>query len=99
MDKLVGSRFLAGAMPLDSCALALSGRASFELLQKALAASIPVVVAIGAPSSLAVSLAESFGITLAGFARAEGFNVYTHLDRIAARDRQPAALALTGSAS
>lgn len=82
MDKLVGSLFMAGGLPASRNLLLLSGRASFELLQKAMAAGIPVVVAMGAPSSLAVELAERAGITLAGFLRASSYNVYTHPARL-----------------
>lgn len=83
MDKVVGAELMAGHSRLDDTILVLSGRASFELLQKALVARIPVVVAVGAPSSLAVDLAHNFGITLIGFARENGFNIYTHPQRIA----------------
>lgn len=82
MDKLVGSLFLRDALPAARSILLLSGRASFELLQKAMAAGIPVVVAMGAPSSLAVELADRAGITLAGFLRAHSYNVYTHPERL-----------------
>lgn len=82
LDKLIGSRFLAGHLPLSDCLLLLSGRASFELLQKAAAAGIPAVAAIGAPSSLAIDLAERTGILLIGFLREQTFNVYAHRERL-----------------
>ncbi len=77
LDKLLGWALLAGKIPLSESVLLLSGRVSFEMVQKALAAGIPILVAIGAPSSLAIDAARLGGLTLAGFLRGSSFNVYS----------------------
>lgn len=82
VDKVVGRKLLAGALPLDESILCVSGRASFEIVQKAFLAGIPIVLAVSAPSTLAVELAADAGLTLVGFARDHRFNIYTHADRI-----------------
>jgi FdhD protein len=82
VDKVVGYALMNGMLPLGAALMAVSGRLSFEIVQKAAAAGIPVLAAVSAPSSLAVELAEEVGITLAGFLRNGTFNVYCHPDRI-----------------
>jgi len=82
LDKLIGSRLLEKNIPIDNSILLLSGRASFELIQKAAMAGISMICAIGAPSSLAVDLAEDLKICLVGFLKENRFNVYTEFNRI-----------------
>jgi FdhD protein len=86
IDKLVGSQVLAGAMPLHERILMVSGRVSFEIVQKAAVAGIPIVCAVSAPSDLAIETAERLGATLVGFLRGDGFNVYAHDARVDLRD-------------
>jgi len=82
VDKVIGWALEHGRIPLKSSVLLVSGRASFELTQKAVLAGIPVLAAVSAPSSLAASLAEEFGLTLVAFLRGDSMNVYTRADRI-----------------
>ena len=82
VDKLIGRAFLDGELPLAGRILLVSGRTSFEILQKAAVAGVPIVCAVSAPSSMAVSVADRLGITLVGFLRGSSFNVYTHPGRI-----------------
>jgi FdhD protein len=82
VDKVIGTQFLEGQARLPGAILVVSGRASFELMQKALAAGIPMLVAVGAPSSLAVQVAEKFGATLVGFTKHSGFNIYAGSGRV-----------------
>jgi FdhD protein len=86
LDKLVGSQLLTGALPLHDRILMVSGRVSFEIVQKAAAAGVPIVCAVSAPSDLAVETAERLGVTLVGFLRGDGFNVYSHDGRIDLHD-------------
>jgi len=82
LDKLVGSCLQTGDVPLFEYGIVVSGRTSFELMQKAMVAGCSLVAAVGAPSSLAVELAQEFGITLVGFLKRDRFNIYSHPERI-----------------
>ena len=86
LDKLVGSQVLAGRGPLGDRILMVSGRVSFEIVQKAAVAGIPIVCAVSAPSDLAIQAAERLNVTLVGFLRGDGFNVYSHDGRIDLHD-------------
>jgi FdhD protein len=88
LDKLIGAAFLEGHTPLDHAILLLSGRISFELVQKALMAGIPVVAAVGAPSSLAIETARRFNMTLIGFLRGLRFNLYAGEWRVSTADNR-----------
>jgi FdhD protein len=82
VDKVVGRMILAEALPIADRVLCVSGRASFEIVQKAYLAGIPAVASVSAPSSLAIDLARDAGVTLVGFVRGATFNVYSHPERI-----------------
>jgi FdhD protein len=82
VDKAVGRMLLDGRLPLASHVLFVSGRSSYEIVQKAFIAGIPIVASVSAPSTLAIDLAAEAGITLAGFVRGDRFTVYTHPERI-----------------
>ena len=79
---VVGWAFLEGKLPLSERVLMVSGRVSFEIVQKAAMGGVPIVCAVSAPSSLAVEAAEDLGMTVVGFVRDGGFNVYTHPERL-----------------
>jgi FdhD protein len=89
VDKLVGWALLAGRVPLHDYLILVSGRSSYEILQKCLAAGVPILAAVSAPSSLAVELAERFGITLIGFLRGDRCNVYSGVERILGMAKSP----------
>ena len=82
VDKLIGAASMANLLPLEDYLILVSGRVSFELIQKSVMGGIPILAAVGAPSSLAIQLAEEVGMTVLGFVREERFNVYSHLERI-----------------
>ena len=82
VDKVVGRMLMREALPLSQHLLCVSGRTSFEIVQKAVVAGIPIVAAVTAPSSLAIDLAQEAGVTLVGFVRGDGFNIYAHPERI-----------------
>lgn len=82
VDKVIGAALREGLLPLENTVLQVSGRASFELVQKAAMAGIPVLSAVSAPSSLAADLAEESGLTLAAFSRGRSVNLYTHAERV-----------------
>ena len=88
VDKAIGRAFLDKLLPLDRHVLLVSGRASFEIMQKALAAGIPIVAAVSAPSTLAVDFAREGNQTLIGFLRPPSFNIYSHVERVILEVRQ-----------
>jgi FdhD protein len=88
VDKVIGRAFLDGNLPLREHVLMVSGRASFEIMQKALAAGIPVIASVSAPSTLAMNFARESGQTLVGFLRPPAFNIYAHAERIVLGEEQ-----------
>lgn len=82
LDKIIGARLIARQIPLSNHVMVLSGRAGFELVQKAIRAQVPILAAVGAPSSLSVELARKFNLTLIGFLKSDKFNIYAGEDRI-----------------
>ena len=82
VDKVVGRMLMRDALPLSQHALCVSGRTSYEIVQKAIVAGVPIVAAVSAPSSLAIDLAQTCGVTLVGFVRGDTFNIYAHSERI-----------------
>ena len=82
VDKLIGWALLAGMLPLSQCVMLVSGRASYEIVQKAMVAGVPLLCAVSAPSNLAVAVAQSFGMTLIGVLRAERFTIYSGAERV-----------------
>ncbi len=84
LDKLVGAKFIKGDLPLRQSVCLISGRAGFEMVQKSIVAGIPVLAAVGAPSSLACQLAQAYNLTLIGFLKEKSFNIYSGLKRISA---------------
>jgi FdhD protein len=90
VDKITGRMLLEGKLPLSRTMLQVSGRTSFELVQKALLAGIPLISAVSAPSSLAIDLAREAGITLCGFVRGDSFNLYAHPERVTGQLALPA---------
>jgi FdhD protein len=82
LDKIIGWALAEGKLPLSNFVLLVSGRVSYEIVQKAVVAGIPVIAAVGAPSSLAVDLADRFQLTLVGFLKPDSMNIYTHPERV-----------------
>ncbi|MGP6176047.1 formate dehydrogenase accessory sulfurtransferase FdhD [Microbacterium sp. A196] len=99
VDKVIGWAVLQNRLPLRGTVLQVSGRASFELVQKATMAGIPILAAVSAPSSLAAELADSLGLTLIGFLRGRSMNVYTHAERVSVSDAAESGWLREGSAS
>jgi FdhD protein len=88
VDKVIGKALLEGQLPLDRCVVLVSGRASFEIVQKALAAGIPIIASVSAPSNLAVNFCRQNNQTLIGFLRPPSFNLYSHVERVVLTTRK-----------